>query len=107
MTARRAFRIRGLRWWVAGLVFLATLINYIDRQTVSVLAPIIRRDLGLSNLEYASIGTWFLFAYSMSMFVFGKVSYRPILIASGLLVPLGTTILFLLAGTVRRVSPVR
>ena len=28
-----------LRWWIVGLIFLATLINYLDRLTVSVLAP--------------------------------------------------------------------
>ena len=59
-------RLPGLRWWIIGLVFLATLINYIDRLTVSVLAPLIMTDLGLSNLEYASLGTWFLLAYTIS-----------------------------------------
>ena len=36
------FRIRALRWWIALLLFLATVINYIDRQTLSVLAPLLR-----------------------------------------------------------------
>ena len=34
-------KVAGLRWWIAGLLFLATLISYIDRLTLSVLAPII------------------------------------------------------------------
>ena len=63
-TSEGGFKIRHLRWWIVGLVFLATLINYIDRLTISVLSPVIREDLHLSNLEYTSIGTWFLFAYT-------------------------------------------
>ena len=44
-----ARRIKGLRWLVIALVFLATVINYIDRQTVSVLKTAISQDLGLTN----------------------------------------------------------
>ncbi len=68
--------IIGLRWWIVGLVFLATLINYIDRLTISVLAPIIMTDLNLSNLEYASIGTWFLLAYTASQGLSGRLYDR-------------------------------
>src|SRR5947207_6408979 len=71
-----AFKIRGLRWWIVGLVFLATLINYIDRLTVSVLAPVITKDLGLSSLEYAGISTWFLLAYTVSQGLSGKLYDR-------------------------------
>src|SRR5262245_16064355 len=63
----------GLRWMIIGLVFLATLINYIDRLTVSVLAPVITEALKLSNLEYASLGTWFLLAYTISQGVSGRL----------------------------------
>jgi len=69
-------RLPGLRWWIIGLVFLATLINYIDRLTVSVLAPLIMTDLGLSNLEYASLGTWFLLAYTISQGLSGRMYDR-------------------------------
>lgn len=65
-------RIRGLRWWIVSLVFLATLISYIDRLTISVLAPVICTDLHLSNLAYASINTWFLLTYSLGQIFFGK-----------------------------------
>ncbi len=37
-----------LRWWIASLLFLATVINYIDRQTLSVLAPVLREEFGMS-----------------------------------------------------------
>ena len=58
--------IRGLRWWMAVLVFLATMINFLDRLTVAVLAPVITTQLGLTNLQFASISTWFLVGYTMS-----------------------------------------
>ncbi len=70
------FKVRGLRWWIIGLVFLATLINFIDRLTISVLAPVITKQLGLSNLQFASITTWFLVAYAASQALSGKLYDR-------------------------------
>lgn len=64
--------VKGLRWWIAGLVFLATVINFIDRTTISVLAPVITVQLGLSNLAFASVSTWFLVAYTASQGFSGK-----------------------------------
>ena len=69
-------KVPRLRWLIIGLIFLATLINYIDRLTVSVLAPVITEALKLSNLEYASLGTWFLLAYTISQGVSGKLYDR-------------------------------
>jgi ACS family hexuronate transporter-like MFS transporter len=70
------FKLRGLRWWIISLIFLATLINYIDRLTISVLAPVITRDLGLSNTEFGGIVVWFLAAYTISQGVSGKLYDR-------------------------------
>src|SRR6266581_1960184 len=66
------FKLPGLRWWIVGLIFLATLINYIDRLTISVLAPVITRDLGLTNTEFGGILTWFLLAYTISQGLSGR-----------------------------------
>lgn len=71
-----AFKLPHLRWGIIGLVFLATLINYIDRLTVSVLAPVITADLQLSNLQYASLGTWFLLSYTISQGLSGRMYDR-------------------------------
>jgi ACS family hexuronate transporter-like MFS transporter len=71
-----AFKLPHLRWWIIGLVFLATLINYLDRLTVSVLAPVITRELRLSNFEYASLGTAFLLAYTISQGLSGRLYDR-------------------------------
>jgi ACS family hexuronate transporter-like MFS transporter len=70
------FKVRGLRWWIVGLVFLATVINYIDRQTVSVLSPVILRDLHLSKIDYGNVVSFFLLAYTISQSVSGKMFDR-------------------------------
>jgi len=70
------FKLRGLRWWIVGLIFLATLINYIDRLTISVLAPVITRDLGLTNTQFGGILFWFLLAYTLSQGLSGKLYDR-------------------------------
>lgn len=55
------------------ILFLATVICYIDRLTISILAPVIKSDLGLSNVEYAAITTWFLVSYSIFQSIFGGI----------------------------------
>lgn len=66
----------GLRWLIIGLVFFITVINYVDRMTISVLAPVITEDLGLSNTEFGAISVWFLIAYTVSQGVSGKIFDR-------------------------------
>jgi len=66
-------KVRGLRWLVIGLVFLATVINYVDRQTVSVLKTSISQDLGLTNEHYAAIQSCFLVLYGISQMVSGRL----------------------------------
>ena len=68
--------MRGLRWWIAGLILLATLINFLDRLTISILGPVITQQLGLTNLQFASITTWFLVAYTTSQGLSGKLYDR-------------------------------
>src|SRR5258707_5133301 len=75
-TAAAGFKLRGLRWWIVGLIFLARVINYIDRLTISVLAPVITHDLGLTNTEFGGIITWFLLAYTISQGLSGKLYDR-------------------------------
>lgn len=69
-------KFNNLRWLIIGLIFFITVINYIDRMTVSVLAPVITKDLGLSNTEFGAITTWFLIAYTISQAVSGKIYDR-------------------------------
>ncbi len=58
-------KIAGLRWWIAGLLFLSTVINYVDRQTLSIVAPQLTKELGLSPVAYANILNAFLVAYTL------------------------------------------
>jgi len=48
-------KIRGLRWWIVALLFGAALLNYVDRQTLSALAPTIQHDLEMDDREYANV----------------------------------------------------
>jgi len=66
--------IRGLRWWIAALLFASTVINYIDRQTLSILARTIQDELRISDLQYSYIVQAFLAAYTLSFLVAGRVT---------------------------------
>ncbi len=54
-----------LRWRMISLAFLATVINYLDRQTLSVAAPILREQFHMSNEDYSRVVSAFLFAYTI------------------------------------------
>ena len=68
--------VRGLRWWIIGLVFLATLINFIDRLTISILGPVIVDQLHLTHLQFGSLTIWFLVAYTLSQGLSGRLYDR-------------------------------
>jgi ACS family hexuronate transporter-like MFS transporter len=68
--------IRGLRWWIVVLVFLAALLNYVDRQVLSVLAPTIQADLKMDDRDYANLVNLFLVAYTIAHLVSGKLVDR-------------------------------
>lgn len=63
---------RNLRWWICGLLFIATVINYIDRQVFSILAPNLQRDIGWSELDYSRIVIAFQLAYAVSYALSGN-----------------------------------
>jgi ACS family hexuronate transporter-like MFS transporter len=65
-------KIKGLRWWVVGLLFTAAVLNYIDRQTLSALAPTIQKDLGMDDTDYANIVNIFLIAYTIAYIISGR-----------------------------------
>jgi ACS family hexuronate transporter-like MFS transporter len=68
--------VPGLRWWIAGLIFLATLINFVNRLTISVLAPVITAQLHLSASQYAGLANAFLIAYTVSQGLSGRIYDR-------------------------------
>src|SRR5258706_3605322 len=65
-----------LRWWIAALLFASTTINYIDRQTLSVLAPYLKRDFAWSNSDFAVIVIAFRIGYTIFHLVSGRLLDR-------------------------------
>jgi ACS family hexuronate transporter-like MFS transporter len=68
--------IPSLRWWIGGILFASTVINYIDRQTLSLLAPYLKQDFHWTNTDYANIGVAFRVAYSIGMTACGRLIDR-------------------------------
>src|ERR1700744_5410021 len=64
--------IPSLRWWIGVILFASTVINYIDRQTLSILAPFLKQDFHWTNTDYANIAIAFRVAYSIGQTVFGR-----------------------------------
>jgi ACS family hexuronate transporter-like MFS transporter len=65
--------IHNLRWYIILLFFFATIISYVDRQALSVNAPHLRRDLGLSATQYSYLVTAFLVAYTIGPVLAGRL----------------------------------
>jgi MFS transporter, ACS family, hexuronate transporter len=67
---------RQVRWVILMLLFGVTVINFVDRQTLSVLAPIIRDTFHLSNTQYGTIVSWFQFGMVVGEFPMGWLMDR-------------------------------
>lgn len=74
--AAKATPIKHLRWYIGGLLFLSTVINYIDRQTLSVLAPYIKTEYQWSNTDYAQLLIAFRIAYALGQTASGRLLDR-------------------------------
>jgi len=68
--------IANLRWWIGGLLFASTVINYIDRQTLSVLAPYLKQQYQWNNQNFAVIVIAFRVAYSVGQTLAGRLIDR-------------------------------
>src|SRR5256886_11955632 len=75
-TGIRRRPIKNLRWWVGGLLFASTVINYIDRQTLSVLGPYLKIDYHWNNEQFALIVISFRVAYSVGQTISGRIIDR-------------------------------
>lgn len=67
----RGVKSGNLRWGILVLLFLITVINYLDRQSLSVLAPVIKKDLGISNEGYSHVLMAFMIANGAIQLAFG------------------------------------
>lgn len=66
-------KLKGLRWWIIGLIGLATIINYIDRSTLAMMWPSISEDLGMTKEDYAIILNVFMVAYALGQSLSGRL----------------------------------
>ncbi len=83
-------KIKGLRWWIVGLIVAITIINYLDRNTLAIMWQGIVESLGLIDKEgltpdeystktkelYAYINMFFMVAYGISQMLSGKLYDR-------------------------------
>jgi ACS family hexuronate transporter-like MFS transporter len=61
-----------LRWWIGGLLFASTVINYIDRQALSVLAPYLKIEYHWNNGDFALVVIAFRVAYTVGQTLSGR-----------------------------------
>jgi MFS transporter, ACS family, hexuronate transporter len=73
---KRDTPIPHLRWWICGLLFFATTINYLDRQTMSQLRTTIEKDLFWTEADYGWINFSFQLAYAMFFTLAGRIIDR-------------------------------
>jgi len=70
-------KIKGLRWWIIGLIGLATIINYIDRSAINIMWPYIYKEFGIIDSDNKSalafITTFFMIAYAIGQTATGKM----------------------------------
>ena len=60
-----------VRWVIAALLFFAAVLNYVDKNTLSLLAPTIQKDLGITDQGYAQIQNAFQVAYTIALLASG------------------------------------
>ena len=68
--------IRSLRWYICGLLFLVTFINYIDRVSLGAMAPILQQSIGWDDAEFGWINFCFALSYAAMFPVAGRIIDR-------------------------------
>src|SRR6187399_2795094 len=70
-------KIKGLRWWIIGLIGVSTIINYIDRSAINIMWPYIYKEFGIADADsknaLALITSFFMIAYAVGQTVTGKM----------------------------------
>jgi ACS family hexuronate transporter-like MFS transporter len=73
----KTMKVKGLRWWIIGLIGLATIINYIDRSAINIMWPYIYREFNIADADsksaLAMITTFFMVAYAIGQTATGKM----------------------------------
>jgi len=66
-------KIGNYRWTICALIFFATTVNYLDRQVIGILAPMLKSDLNIGESEYGYIVSAFQIAYAIGMILAGRI----------------------------------
>jgi len=61
------------RWSICALLFFATTINYVDRQVLGILAPVLQKEIGWNEIEYGYIVAAFTGAYAIGLLFVGRL----------------------------------
>ena len=69
----RLFSNKSLRWKIALLLCVASALNYIDRNTLAILAPTIQKELNWSDVDYADVTALFVLSYTMMYAISGRI----------------------------------
>lgn len=64
---------RNYRWTICALLFFAAVINYIDRQIIGILKPVLQAELGWNEIDYSNIVFWFQVAYAIGFVTIGRL----------------------------------
>jgi len=64
------------RWTICALLFFATTMNYVDRQILGLLAPMLQKSIGWNEVQYGYIVTAFQAAYAVGLLLMGRVMDR-------------------------------
>jgi MFS transporter, ACS family, hexuronate transporter len=64
------------RWTICAMMFFATTINYMDRQMLGLLAPLLQKDIGWTQVQYAHTVMVFTVTYALGLAIFGRIADR-------------------------------
>jgi ACS family hexuronate transporter-like MFS transporter len=64
------------KWWVCGALLLATMLNYMDRQTLSLTATQLKTEIALDDGRYGALEEWFSYAFAAGGVFFGFIADR-------------------------------
>ena len=67
---------RNYRWTICALLFFAAVINYIDRQIIGILKPVLQSELGWNEIDYSNTVFWFQVAYAIGFVSIGRLMDR-------------------------------
>src|SRR3954454_19124613 len=65
--------VPNLRWWIGALLFASTVINYVDRQALNVLAPHLKTEYRWTNGDFALIVISFRASYAVVQLIGGRL----------------------------------